>query len=130
MARILLDAGYPPHTISTDLNTFNLEGPVFSLVTTMSKMWSLGIDLPEVIAMATTNTAQQLRRSDTLGAIAVGRAAHLSVLQIVDEPVRLSDGYRGINVERSLEPVGCTVDGRWYDADRFVSPRTAEMAAA
>lgn len=128
-ARILLEAGYPPHTISTDLNTFNLDGPVFSLATTMSKLWALGVPLADVVAMVTSNAAAQIGRSDSLGAIAVGREARLSVLSISEEPVTLSDGYRTITAERLLEPVGCTLRGVWHDADRYVSPRAAVLAA-
>ena len=41
-ARRLIDAGYQPDTISTDLNIFNIDHPVVSLPETMSKIWALG----------------------------------------------------------------------------------------
>jgi dihydroorotase len=56
-ARRLLDQGYQPTTISTDLNVFNIDGPVWSLAETMSKLWALGVPLIDVVAMVTTNTA-------------------------------------------------------------------------
>ncbi|MCC6435130.1 MAG: amidohydrolase/deacetylase family metallohydrolase [Acidimicrobiales bacterium] len=127
-ARALLEAGYPPHTISTDFNVFNLQGPVFSLATTMSKLWALGCSLSDVVAMTTVNVAEQMHLSETHGRIAVGRPATLSVLRVHDEPTVLSDGYRSITAPRVLEPVGCTVAGRWYDAVAFrAAPR--EVAA-
>ena len=52
-ARRLFDAGYLPHSISTDLNIYNVDDPVGSLPKTMSKIWALGVDLPAVVAMAT-----------------------------------------------------------------------------
>lgn len=115
-ARALLEAGYPPHTISTDFNVFNLHGPVFSLATTMSKLWALGCSLMDVVAMTTVNVAEQMHLSATHGRIEVGRAATLSVLRVVEEPTVLSDGYRSITAPRVLQPVGCTVAGRWFDA--------------
>jgi dihydroorotase len=118
-ARILLDAGYPPHTISTDLNIFNLRGPVFSLATTMTKLWALGIDLIDVVAMASVNVAETIGRTSSHGRLELGRKANISVLRIVERPTSLSDGYRSLRVDRVLEPVGCTVAGTWYDADRF-----------
>ena len=122
-----MDAGYLPHSISTDINVFNLHGPVHSLATTMSKIWALGVPLMDVIAMVTTNPAETMKCGDAIGRIAVGRDAHLSVLQITEAPVTLSDGYRSIKADRVLEPVGCTVCGTWYDADSYVS---AEVIAA
>lgn len=119
-ARILLEAGFPPQSISTDLNVFNLAGPVFSLATTMSKLWALGVDLRDVIAMVTSNVAAQIGRADTLGALAVGRPGNVSVLRITEGRRKLSDGYRSLQVDRILEPVGCTVRGVWHDADRYV----------
>lgn len=120
-ARVLLEAGYLPHSISTDINVFNLHGPVHSLATTMSKLWALGVPLMDVIAMTTTNPAATMKCTDTLGQIAVGRVAHLSVMKVTEAPVRLSDGYRSIATEKILEPVGCTVAGVWHDADGYAS---------
>ncbi len=120
-ARILLEAGYPPHSISTDLNIFNLHGPVFSLATTMTKLWALGVELRDTVAMVTCNVAEQIGRADTLGTLAVGRTAHVSVLRVTEGRTKLSDGYRGLTVDRLLEPVGCTVAGTWHDADRYES---------
>ncbi|MEZ5236942.1 MAG: amidohydrolase family protein [Acidimicrobiales bacterium] len=127
-ARALLEAGYPPHTISTDLNVFNLHGPVFSLATTMSKLWALGCSLADVVAMTTVNVAEQMNLSATHGRIEVGRAATLSVLRIAEAPTVLSDGYRSIVADRVLEPVGCTVRGRWFDADGFEAAPRQEAA--
>ncbi|MDY7102464.1 MAG: amidohydrolase/deacetylase family metallohydrolase [Actinomycetota bacterium] len=127
-ARTLLDAGYPPHSISTDLNVFNLDGPVHSLVTTMSKLWSLGVELSDVIAMCTSNTAEQMHLDDQLGRIAVGRKAHLSVLRITDGDVELSDGHRTMAADKMLEPVGCTVAGVWHDATAYSFPREVQPA--
>lgn len=121
-ARALLDAGYPPHTISTDINLFNINAPVVSLTMTMTKFLALGVDLVDVLRMVTCNVAEQMGMSDTLGQLAVGRAAHVSVLDLADRPVELSDGYRTITYDRVIDPVGCTVAGRWFDATAYAQP--------
>ena len=112
-ARRLFALGYFPDTISTDLNVFNIGGPVFNLAETMTKIWALGVDLTDVIAMTTRNTAATIKRSGTLGALAVGRSADLSVLKIVEGPYQVSDGYETVAVERRLRSVGCVRAGTW-----------------
>ncbi|MEM9033182.1 MAG: amidohydrolase family protein [Actinomycetota bacterium] len=124
-ARRLMDQGYLPDTISTDLNIFNVEGPVFSLATTMSKIWHLGVDLPDVIAMASLNSARSIGRLDEVGSLAAGRTAHVSVLEILEEPTELSDGKVTEVAERVLRPVGCLAAGAWFDADAVVHPPAA-----
>ena len=101
-ARRLFEHGYLPHTISTDLNVFNLDGPVFDLPTTMTKIWHLGIELPDLIAMVTTNPAASIHRSDEIGALAPGRTADVTVLDVVEGPAGLSDGYEEATAARRL----------------------------
>lgn len=113
-ARRLMDQGYMPETVSTDLNVFNIGGPVFSLAETLTKMLGLDIDLRDVIAMATTNPARAIRRSDELGALAPGRCADVSVLRLrTDGPFPVSDGVEVVHSATALEPVGCTRAGTW-----------------
>ncbi len=116
-ARRLFDQGYLPHTASTDLNVFNVNGPVFSLVETLTKLLALGIDLPDVVAMGTTNAARAIGRADELGAIRPGRPAELSVLRLrTDGPFPVSDGVEVIESPTALEAVGCVRGGTWYAA--------------
>jgi dihydroorotase len=115
-ARALFDLGYLPTTVSTDLNLFNMDGPVWSLPETLSKIWALGVDLPAVIAMATVNTAATIHRSDRLGTLDVGRDAEVSVLRVEEGPVEFSDGFETLRGERRLVPVGCLRAGTWHQA--------------
>jgi dihydroorotase len=123
-ARKLLDQGVRPDTISTDLNVFNVDGPVYDLATTMSKLWHLGIPLADVIAMATTGPATSIHREHELGVLAVGRTAEVSVLAIDDDgPYPLSDGWETVEAKRRLRAVGCLRAGTWYPvADHAIAP--------
>jgi dihydroorotase len=112
-ARRLFDAGYVPHSISTDLNAYNVDAPVGSLAETMSKIWALGVDLVDVIAMATVGPATSIRRADSLGSLAVGRPVDVSVLRIEEGIFSLSDGHESITTSRRLVPLGCTRAGTW-----------------
>jgi dihydroorotase len=113
-ARALLDLGYPPTTISTDLNLFNTDGPVWSLTETMSKIWALGVDLVDVIAMVTSHTAAAIGRGDELGTLDVGRNAEVSVLRVESGTFEFTDGFETIRHPRRLAPVGCLRAGVWY----------------
>jgi dihydroorotase len=116
-ARRLFDQGYLPTTISTDLNVFNVDEPVVSLAETISKIWALGVPLPDAIAMASSVTAEVIGRSDELGTLAAGRPAEVSVLRIDEGEALLSDGYETITASQRLVPVGCLRAGEWIEAD-------------
>ena len=115
-ARALFDQGYLPTTISTDLNVFNVDHPVVSLLRTMTKIWVLGVPLVDVIAMATHNPAVVIGRAAELGTLAPDRSADISVFRIEDGDTELSDGYESIIAPQRLEPVGCVRAGDWIPA--------------
>ena len=115
-ARKLFEQGYLPDTISTDLNVFNVTGPVFSLAETMTKILALGVELADVIAMCTSTTAEVIGRADRFGSLAVGRVADVSVLRLEDDPIEVSDGKETVTAPRWFRPVGCLAGGVWHDA--------------
>ncbi len=115
-ARKLFDQGYFPNTISTDLNIFNVGGPVYSLAETMTKILALGVDLVDVISMCTSNTADAIGRSDRYGELTVGRRAHVSVLSMESTPIELSDGKVTVTAHEWFRPIGCVSNGVWYDS--------------
>ncbi|MET9494069.1 amidohydrolase/deacetylase family metallohydrolase [Streptomyces sp. NPDC006552] len=86
-----LAAGFTPHTISTDLHHRNIEGPVHSLVTTLTKFLALGLTPQQVIRCATLHAAQVLRMEDELGTLRPGSAADLTLLRHTDEATTLTD---------------------------------------
>lgn len=112
-ARRLFEQGYLPDTISTDLNIFNIGGPVFSLAETASKFLALGLDVEDVLAMITTNPAKAIRKGDELGSLAEGRSADVSVFKLVDEPTTYSDGEEEVAGDQRLVAVGCLRAGEW-----------------
>jgi dihydroorotase len=113
-ARQLFDRGIMPDTASTDLNLFNVNGPVFSLTETLTKLLALEMSLIDVIATATVNPAEAIKRSDVLGALAPGRRADISVMRLLDDgPYPVSDGHEVVDSPLALEPVGSVRAGEW-----------------
>jgi dihydroorotase len=91
IARRQLDQGVMPDTISTDIGLTNWKATVHSMTETMSKFLAVGLSLEDVLLRTTANPARVLGMADTLGAIAVGREADVSVLDVVDGEWEFTD---------------------------------------
>lgn len=115
-AATIIEKGYVPDTISTDLNRFNIDHPVRSLPETMSKILALGVPLVDVIAMATVNPAAAIHHEHELGRLDVGRPAEVSVMRLEAGPAELSDGHQTVVADQRLVPVGCVRAGEWIVA--------------
>ena len=72
--------GFPPDSISTDLHMANTNGPVVSMLTTMSKYLSMGMPLQEVIMRSTVAPAREIGRP-TLGTLSAGSDADIAVFK-------------------------------------------------
>lgn len=89
-----LEQGLEPTTISTDLHTKNINGPVYDMPTTMSKFLMLGVPLERVIEMSTTRPAQILKRESDIGTLRVGSVADIAVLERLTGEFVFTDSYR------------------------------------
>ena len=81
VARAALDQGVRPQSISTDLTIPGRQNTVHSMTEMLSRFLALGYPLEEVIRMATTNPAGALDMDGSLGSLAVGREADITVLE-------------------------------------------------
>lgn len=61
VCRRALAAGHAPFSISTDVHMRNIHGPVYDLATTMSKLLTLGMELPDVVTAVTLAPSEVLR---------------------------------------------------------------------
>jgi dihydroorotase len=113
-ARAMLANGFPPDTISSDIHTLCIEGPVFDQVTTLSKMLCLGMSLPDVIAATTVNAAMALKRPE-LGTFAPGSVGDATVLRLHEGRFDYVDAV-GEHLEgnQRLTSEGVVVGGRWW----------------
>lgn len=93
VAEKALQDGFLPDTISSDVHVYNLKGPVFDLITTLSKFLYLGLTLEQVIERATTRPAKVLRRAD-LGTLKVGSEADVAILDLRQGQFELVDSLR------------------------------------
>jgi dihydroorotase len=77
-----LEQGFLPNTISSDLYSANINGPVFDSATTLSKFLLLGLKLRDVIARATINAARVFDFGARIGTLKPGAEADVSVFEL------------------------------------------------
>jgi dihydroorotase len=114
VARAMLANGFPPDTISSDVHQLCIDGPAYDLVTTMSKMLCLGMDLNAVIAAATVNAAVALRRME-YGTLKVGALGDATVLAVHEGAFDYAD-TRGEHMtgNRRIAAEGVILRGQWW----------------
>ncbi len=112
--RKMLAAGFLPDVISSDVHMISIEGPAFDLLTTMSKFLCLGVDLPTVVRLSTTNAAAAIGRPD-LGAIKIGGFGEVTVIDLTQGRFDYTDsiGERMIG-DRRLVSAGVVLAGKWW----------------
>lgn len=84
--------GFIPDLISTDIRALNINGPVYSLATVMSKIMNLGMSLEDVVNCVTYNAAKAIHKND-LGEIRVGATADFTFFDVKDVDIELVDCY-------------------------------------
>jgi dihydroorotase len=93
-AKQIIDAGFLPDTISTDIYNLNVKGPVYDMPTTMAKMLHLGMTFDDVLLRSTAKPAQVVNRVPKLGTLEVGAPADLALLVLEDGEFPLVDSQR------------------------------------
>jgi len=150
MARLALEAGVLPDTLGADMHGYNtrmtpppgtpLKHPDddeahpfagaarFSLCYAMTELLALGLSLPQIVPMVTTNAAAMLGLKDEIGTLKPGAIADISVLADDRGRFRLGDN-EGTEViaDRMLTPLFCLRAGRRHDA---AAPILPEVLAA
>jgi len=112
--RGLLAAGFRPDVISSDVHVLNLDGPVFDLLTTLSKFLVLGVELNALVAAVTSAPANAIRRP-TLGTLAVGSEGDATIVDLERGAFEFYDtqGER-LDGDRRFRLKGMVVGGKWW----------------
>ncbi len=98
VAEKALAQGFYPGNISSDLHVYNIEGPVYDQVTTLSKFLHLGMSLDDVIRLSTETTARTMGLGGKLGTLKVGAEGDATILRLNEGQFTLTDSY-GATVE-------------------------------
>jgi dihydroorotase len=114
VARTMIELGFMPDVISSDVYLFSIDGPAYDVLVTMSKFLCLGVPLVEVIRAATAAPASAMRRSD-IGTLEVGAAGDAVLLEIRKGAVAYIDAIGNeLKSDKRLVPRGIVLGGRWW----------------
>jgi dihydroorotase len=147
MARKVIEAGLRPTTLGADMHGYNVRVPgtgdaaeraenpfagvaPFNLTHAMTELLTLGVTLPEIVAMVTSNPAKMLKLEDGIGSLQIGREADISVLELRHGRFELRDNSGEVVVASELiAPAFALRAGARYDADSPLVPPAMELAA-
>jgi dihydroorotase len=102
----------------------------FNLTHAMTELLTLGMTLPDIIATVTSNPARMVKMQDSLGTLAVGREADISVLDLLRGRFTLADNSgEKIIADQMLTPVFALRAGKQVAADSPLIPPAALLAA-
>jgi dihydroorotase len=111
-----LGQGFSPDTISSDLYSANINGPVYDQLTVLSKFLALGMSLRDVIARATVNAARVFNFGAEIGTIKPGAEADVSVLDLKDGEFTFTDSDSKTRMGRKkLEAVTTVKGGKVFE---------------
>jgi dihydroorotase len=107
-----------PHMISSDLQQFNVTGPVYSLANVLGIFARLGMPLADIVERVTLNPARALSLQDRAGSLRPGMPADITVFKVESGEYALSDCARRTRVaERRIVPVMAFKRGARVDCD-------------
>ncbi len=108
--------GFLPDTISSDLHVGNVDGPVYDLLTTLSKFLHLGMSLDEVIHLGAEAPAKVIGKSSELGTLRPGAIGDLTISKLEEGRFELNDsgGRRVVQATHRLTHVKTIKSGREY----------------
>ena len=118
VAKEAIADGLKPFSISTDLHGWSLNGPVYDLATTVSKLYAAGLTLKECVNAIAHNPRNFLALDDTT-TLVVGSKADFTVFNVSDceESVIDSQG-NGLVLKSVFEPKRVISGCKSYAAER------------
>jgi dihydroorotase len=112
-----LGQGFAPDTISSDLYTANIAGPVYDLPTTLAKFLLLGMSLGDVVERATVNASRLFNFGADIGTLKPGLEADVSVFELREGQFTFTDSEAKTRTGRQrLLPVTTVRGGKVFRA--------------
>ncbi len=118
VARAMLDGGFPPDVISSDVHVLCIDGPAFDNMETMSKFLALGMPLVDIVRAVTETPARLLKRPD-LGDLSVGSTGDVTVMRLEEGRFTFTDVMdQKLQANTRFALDSMVVGGRlWHTAD-------------
>lgn len=104
VASMSIAQGLVPFSISTDLHARNVDGPVFDLATTVSKLHAAGLGFEECVRAVSVNPRRVLGLPGADG-LTLGRRADFTLFALADCRKQVIDsGGRILSLQKVFEP--------------------------
>ena len=117
VCRTALGQDLNPNTISSDIHSHNIHGPVFDMATTMSKFLHLGFSIDDVVRMSSVDPARCMGMPDGIGTIKDGAPADVSLFELRHGEFDFVDALeQQETAERRLIPHAVVRDGAVHAA--------------
>ena len=124
VAKEAIANGLKPYSISTDLHGWNLNGPVYDLATTVSKLYAAGLTLNECVNAITCNPRNFLAL-DNAATLAVGTKADFTIFDVNDCDERVSDSQGNeMTMKSAFEPRMVISGAKTFLAERTKTPQS------
>jgi dihydroorotase len=106
LARRQADIGLHPDTISSDLTGGGRGRIVYSLMECMGRFMAAGYTVEDMVRMSTVNAARALGMENEIGALATGREADITILEVVNGRWKFVDTVqKEFTGDKALAPV-------------------------
>ena len=126
----LVQAGFVPDTISTDLHTNSMNAGLKDMMNLMSKFLALGMTVKQVVTANTLNAAKAIKQ-EQLGNLSVGSGADVAVLRVekgnfgfIDQTGARLKGTERLRCEMTLRDGKVVWDLNGLAAEDWDKPRT------
>ncbi len=121
VAEAMMQAGFPPDIISSDVHVLCIDGPAYDNMETMSKFLLLGMALPDIVRAVTAAPAKALGRPD-LGNLSPGSAGDATVMRIEEGCFTFTDVMQQTRAGRQRFALDCMVvaGALWHVASEQV----------
>jgi dihydroorotase len=124
----MIQQGFLPDTISTDIHKSSVMLPRATMINVMSKFLNIGMTLEQVIERSTVNPAKAIRRPD-LGTLSEGADADIAILAVENGKFAFLDsGHGKLTADKRLRAALTVRNGRVvFDEDGL---STADVSKA
>jgi dihydroorotase len=116
-AKGMMEQGFFPDVISSDVHALCVDGPAYDLLVTLSKFLAMGMPLGDLVERATLRPARAVRRPE-LGRLQTGGLGDATVLAIEEGAYTYLDctGEK-MSSDRRLVCKGCVVAGAFLPVE-------------
>ena len=91
VAEPLIQQGYKPMVISTDIHQLSIRGPMYDLPTCLNKCMALGMSVDEVVEAATSAPARVIGLDNEVGSLQPGLMADIALFELEQGSFRYYD---------------------------------------